>query len=80
MQVLIVCLLYEMGKGKTSRWHPYLMHLPHTYDILAMFGEFEKRALQVQFLFDIFVYLVRLDYSILAYDSLSLILCIRINL
>ncbi|XP_027939035.1 protein SET DOMAIN GROUP 40 isoform X1 [Vigna unguiculata] len=46
-QILIVCLLYEMGKGKTSRWHPYLMHLPHTYDILAMFGEFEKRALQV---------------------------------
>ncbi|XP_029130364.1 protein SET DOMAIN GROUP 40 isoform X3 [Cajanus cajan] len=46
-QMLIVCLLYEMGKGKTSRWHPYLMHLPHTYDVLAMFGEFEKRALQV---------------------------------
>ncbi|KAG4955120.1 hypothetical protein JHK87_040714 [Glycine soja] len=46
-QILIVCLLYEMGKGKTSRWHPYLMHLPHTYDVLAMFGEFEKHALQV---------------------------------
>ncbi|KAK7321459.1 hypothetical protein VNO77_32120 [Canavalia gladiata] len=47
VQIMIVCLLYEMGKGKTSRWHPYLMHLPHTYDILAMFGEFEKCALQV---------------------------------
>ncbi|CAJ1970815.1 unnamed protein product [Sphenostylis stenocarpa] len=47
VQILIVCLLYEMSKWKTSRWHPYLMHLPHTYDILAMFGEFEKRALQV---------------------------------
>ncbi|KAK7385653.1 hypothetical protein VNO78_31416 [Psophocarpus tetragonolobus] len=47
VQILVVCLLYEMGKGKTSRWHPYLMNLPHTYDILAMFGEFEKRALQV---------------------------------
>ncbi|ESW13964.1 hypothetical protein PHAVU_008G241400 [Phaseolus vulgaris] len=46
-QILIVCLLYEVCKGKTSRWHPYLMHLPHTYDILAMFDEFEKRALQV---------------------------------
>ncbi|KAK7300619.1 hypothetical protein RJT34_11467 [Clitoria ternatea] len=46
-QILVVCLLYEMGKGKTSRWHPYLVHLPHTYDVLAMFGEFEKRALQV---------------------------------
>ncbi|XP_027331984.1 protein SET DOMAIN GROUP 40 [Abrus precatorius] len=46
-QILIVCLLYEMGKGKTSRWHPYLVHLPNTYDILATFGEFEKRALQV---------------------------------
>ncbi|KAL2317315.1 hypothetical protein Fmac_031191 [Flemingia macrophylla] len=47
VQMLIVCLLYEMGKGRTSRWHPYLMHLPHTYEVLAMFGEFEKRALQV---------------------------------
>ncbi|KAK7276174.1 hypothetical protein RIF29_17309 [Crotalaria pallida] len=46
-QMLTVCLLYEMGKGKTSRWHPYLMHLPRSYDILAMFGEFEKHALQV---------------------------------
>lgn len=50
MQILVVCLLYEMGKGKSSKWHPYLMHLPHTYDILATFGEFEKQALQVQFL------------------------------
>ncbi|XP_061347568.1 protein SET DOMAIN GROUP 40 [Gastrolobium bilobum] len=46
-QILIVCLLYEMGKGKASRWHPYLVHLPHSYDLLAMFGEFEKHALQV---------------------------------
>ncbi|XP_057442069.1 protein SET DOMAIN GROUP 40 isoform X2 [Lotus japonicus] len=46
-QILSVCLLYEMGKGKTSRWHPYLMHLPQSYDVLAMFGEFEKQALQV---------------------------------
>ncbi|MED6204214.1 hypothetical protein PIB30_006970 [Stylosanthes scabra] len=46
-QILNVCLLYEIGKGKASRWHPYLMHLPKSYDILAMFGEFEKTALQV---------------------------------
>ncbi|KAJ7960029.1 Protein SET DOMAIN GROUP 40 [Quillaja saponaria] len=46
-QILTVCLLYEMGKGKKSKWHPYLIHLPRTYDILATFGEFEKQALQV---------------------------------
>ncbi|KAK4274979.1 hypothetical protein QN277_018130 [Acacia crassicarpa] len=46
-QILIVCLLYELSKGKSSKWHPYLIHLPHTYDILATFGEFEKQALQV---------------------------------
>ncbi|KAL4299516.1 hypothetical protein AHAS_Ahas17G0108700 [Arachis hypogaea] len=46
-QILNVCLLYEVGKGKASRWYPYLMHLPKSYDILAMFGEFEKTALQV---------------------------------
>lgn len=27
------------------------MNLPRSYDILATFGEFEKQALQVQFLF-----------------------------
>lgn len=48
MQILAVCLLYEMGKGKISWWHPYLMNLPRSYDILATFGEFEKQALQVQ--------------------------------
>ncbi|GAU32040.1 hypothetical protein TSUD_213950 [Trifolium subterraneum] len=47
VQILTVCLLYEVGKGKTSRWHPYLVHLPQSYDLLAMFGEFEKQALQV---------------------------------
>lgn len=48
MQTLTVCLLYEMGKGRTSWWHPYLMNLPHSYDNIATFGEFEKQALQVQ--------------------------------
>ncbi|CAL5189936.1 unnamed protein product [Lathyrus oleraceus] len=47
VQILTVCLLYEVGKGKTSRWHPYLVHIPQSYDLLAMFGEFEKQALQV---------------------------------
>ncbi|KAL5102086.1 hypothetical protein RYX36_006413 [Vicia faba] len=47
VQILTVCLLYEVGKGKTSLWHPYLVHLPQSYDLLAMFGEFEKQALQV---------------------------------
>ncbi|XP_038686972.1 protein SET DOMAIN GROUP 40 [Tripterygium wilfordii] len=45
--ILAVCLLYEMGKGKSSFWYPYLMHLPHSYDILATFSEFEKQAFQV---------------------------------
>lgn len=54
VQILTVCLLYEVGKGKTSRWHPYLVHLPQSYDLLAMFGEFEKQALQVQSLLEFF--------------------------
>ncbi|XLR30356.1 hypothetical protein S83_058256 [Arachis hypogaea] len=62
-QILNVCLLYEVGKGKASRWYPYLMHLPKSYDILAMFGEFEKTALQVQFLLEVLVCLVRLDIA-----------------
>lgn len=57
VQILTVCLLYEVGKGKTSRWHPYLVHLPQSYDLLAMFGEFEKQALQVQFLLEIFSFI-----------------------
>lgn len=56
MQVLAVCLLYEMGKGKSSWWYPYLMHLPRSYDVLASFSEFEMQALQVQFL--IFFFLI----------------------
>ena len=47
LQILSVCLLYEMSKGKSSFWHPYLVHLPRDYDLLATFGDFEKRALQV---------------------------------
>ncbi|KAJ8618419.1 hypothetical protein MRB53_014605 [Persea americana] len=46
-QVLTVCLLAEVGKGRGSRWHPYLMQLPRTYDTLANFNLFEIQALQV---------------------------------
>ncbi|KAF9683841.1 hypothetical protein SADUNF_Sadunf04G0056000 [Salix dunnii] len=46
-QILTVCLLYEMGKGKSSWWYPYMMHLPRSYDVLASFSEFEMQALQV---------------------------------
>lgn len=51
------------------------MHLPRSYDALATFGEFEKHALQVQFLLEILVYLVRLDYSILANDIYQHSIC-----
>ncbi|RZB70044.1 protein SET DOMAIN GROUP 40 isoform X2 [Glycine soja] len=47
-QILIVCLLYEMGKGKTSRWHPYLMHLPHTYDVDEAMWVTEKAMLKAK--------------------------------
>ncbi|KAM7268424.1 hypothetical protein ACFE04_010590 [Oxalis oulophora] len=46
-QRLIVCLLYEMGKGNSSQWYSYLIHLPRSYDVLATFCDFEKQALQV---------------------------------
>ena len=49
IQILGVGLLYEMDKGKSSWWYPYLLNLPRSYDILAMFGEFEKLAMQVLF-------------------------------
>ncbi|XP_038896047.1 protein SET DOMAIN GROUP 40 [Benincasa hispida] len=48
-QKLTFCLLYEIGKGTSSWWLPYLKHLPQSYDILATFGEFEKQALQVDY-------------------------------
>lgn len=54
-QILAVCLLYEMGKGKSSRWYPYFLHLPRSYDVMASFSECEKQALQVQFPISSFV-------------------------
>ncbi|XP_050226378.1 protein SET DOMAIN GROUP 40 isoform X2 [Mercurialis annua] len=47
-QMLSACLLYEMGKGKSSFWYPYFLQLPRSYEILATFSEFEKQALQVE--------------------------------
>ncbi|KAK1578479.1 hypothetical protein Q3G72_030550 [Acer saccharum] len=46
-QILSVCLLYEVGKGRSSWWYTYLVNLPRIYDVLAGFGEFDKQALQV---------------------------------
>ncbi|KAK9106455.1 hypothetical protein Syun_022466 [Stephania yunnanensis] len=46
-QMLSVCLLAEMGKGRSSRWHTYLMQFPRSYDTLAGFARFETQALQV---------------------------------
>ncbi|KAK9735182.1 hypothetical protein RND81_04G188800 [Saponaria officinalis] len=46
-QVLTVCLLAEMNKGRKSAWYPYLVQLPRSYDTLSSFGPFETKALQV---------------------------------
>lgn len=47
-QTLIICLLSEVGKGKSSNWYLYLSQLPSYYTILATFNDFETEALQVQ--------------------------------
>jgi hypothetical protein len=47
LQILIVCLLAEVGKGRNSVWYPYLSQLPSYYTILATFNDFEVEALQV---------------------------------
>uniref|UniRef100_A0ACD5U7M9 Uncharacterized protein n=1 Tax=Avena sativa TaxID=4498 RepID=A0ACD5U7M9_AVESA len=47
VQRLIVCLLAEVGKGKSSSWYLYLSQLPSYYTILATFNDFEIEALQV---------------------------------
>ncbi|CAN6464108.1 unnamed protein product [Victoria cruziana] len=46
-QVLAVCLLSEVCKGRDSQWHPYLIQLPRSYDLLANFSQFEVQAFQV---------------------------------
>ncbi|XP_062188109.1 protein SET DOMAIN GROUP 40-like [Phragmites australis] len=47
VQILILCLLAEVGKGKDSVWYPYLSQLPRYYTILATFNDFEVEALQI---------------------------------
>ncbi|RCV12982.1 hypothetical protein SETIT_2G310400v2 [Setaria italica] len=47
VQILIVCLLAEVGKGRNSVWYIYLSQLPSYYTILATFNDFEVEALQV---------------------------------
>lgn len=47
VQILSVCLLVEVGKGRGSRWYPYLVELPRGYYTLANFSQFEIQALQV---------------------------------
>ncbi|OEL34563.1 Protein SET DOMAIN GROUP 40 [Dichanthelium oligosanthes] len=47
VQILIVCLLAEVGKGRNSIWYPYLSQIPSYYTILATFNDFEVEALQV---------------------------------
>ena len=67
MQIFTVCLLHEMGKGKSSWWHPYLIHMPRSYDLLSTFCEFHVKALQVRcFLFSHLKNLHQLIVSILS--------------
>ncbi|CAN6205326.1 unnamed protein product [Urochloa humidicola] len=47
VQILIVCLLAEVGKGRNSIWYTYLSQLPSYYTVLAAFNDFEVEALQV---------------------------------
>ncbi|XP_008805044.1 protein SET DOMAIN GROUP 40 isoform X2 [Phoenix dactylifera] len=47
-QILTVCLLAEVGKGRGSQWYPYLVQLPRSYNTLANFTNFEIQTLQVE--------------------------------
>ncbi|KAJ6792180.1 protein SET DOMAIN GROUP 40 [Iris pallida] len=47
-KILTVCLLAEVGKGRSSGWYPYLVHLPRSYNTLANFTQSEIQALQVE--------------------------------
>ncbi|MQM16825.1 hypothetical protein Taro_049786 [Colocasia esculenta] len=46
-QILTVCLLAEVGKGRTSHWYLYLTQLPQSYNTLANFSPNEIKSLQV---------------------------------
>lgn len=47
-QILTACLLAEVGKGRGSQWYPYLVQLPHGYNMLANFTNSEIQTLQVE--------------------------------
>ncbi|CAM8933173.1 unnamed protein product [Rhodiola kirilowii] len=46
-QILAVCLLWELGKKRSSKWYPYLKHLPRCYFTLSTFDQFQMQMLQV---------------------------------
>ncbi|KAJ3688983.1 hypothetical protein LUZ61_018147 [Rhynchospora tenuis] len=45
---LIVCLLMEVNKGRSSKWYPYLSQLPRDYTTLSNFSVPEIKAFQVE--------------------------------
>ncbi|CAM8932326.1 unnamed protein product [Rhodiola kirilowii] len=47
-QILAVCLLWELGKKRSSKWYPYLKHLPRCYFTLSTFDQFQMQMLQVE--------------------------------
>ncbi|KAJ0974501.1 hypothetical protein J5N97_016466 [Dioscorea zingiberensis] len=47
-QILTLCLLVEVSKGRKSWWYPYLVQLPRNYDTLENFTHFEIQAFQVE--------------------------------
>ncbi|KZV53812.1 protein SET DOMAIN group 40 [Dorcoceras hygrometricum] len=46
-QILSIALLYEVSKGRSSLWYPYITQLPRSYDLLFNFNQFEVEALQI---------------------------------
>ncbi|CAM8926634.1 unnamed protein product [Rhodiola kirilowii] len=46
--ILAVCLLWELGKKRSSKWYPYLKHLPRCYFTLSTFDQFQMQMLQVE--------------------------------
>ncbi|XP_078448462.1 SET domain group 40 [Wolffia australiana] len=47
-QILTVCLLVEVGKGRNSLWYLYISQLPRIYDTLAYFSQLEIEFLQAE--------------------------------
>eukprot|EP00850_Spirogloea_muscicola_P009122 SM000050S17047 [mRNA] locus=s50:660021:663165:+ [translate_table: standard] len=51
-QVLVVHLLHELSKGRTSAWAPYLATLPRAHTTLCTFSPADAAALQVPWAVD----------------------------